>query len=100
MAVEGHREHQIVVQLLGMDTGRHVFMADEPASHLTIVVDPALLAAARLTDLLVELLHRGGCQTPEQGLCPRMSRRDRHQNKRGNEPKFLHEVFRIETTPV
>ena len=83
-----------------MDAGGHVFMTHEAASHFAIVVDPALLTAARLTDLLVELLHRGGCQAPEQGLCPRMSRCHHHQNQRGNEPKFLHEVIRLETTTL
>ncbi|MNF50841.1 hypothetical protein D3C84_321480 [compost metagenome] len=55
-------------------------MADETSRHFTIVVDPTLLAAIRLTDLLVELLHRRRGQAAEQDLCAGMSRRHRHQN--------------------
>ncbi|MNP30709.1 hypothetical protein D3C76_1237940 [compost metagenome] len=80
VAIEGHRKHQIIIQLLGVDATGNVAMADETSRHFTIVVDPTLLAAIRLTDLLVELLHRRRGQAAEQDLCAGMSRRHRHQN--------------------
>ena len=40
----GHREHQIVVQLLSMDTGgKHLHGPRSGGNHFAIVGDPALL---------------------------------------------------------
>ncbi len=56
-SIERNREHQVIIQLLCMDATGDVAMADKTERYLTVVIDPFLMLLARLTYLLVELLH-------------------------------------------
>ena len=78
-AIEGNRQHQIIIQLLCLDATGYVAMADKTQCHFTIIIDPGLPGRACLTDLLVELLHRSRSQSSKQYLCIGVRRCHIHQ---------------------
>ncbi len=97
-SIERNREHQVIIQLLCMDATGDVAMADKTERYLTVVIDPFLMLLARLTYLLVELLHWRRGQSSKNGLCFGMCCCHVRQEESGKHTDFVHENIRLTTT--